>query len=113
MTEYKKLYWCYTSIDHKKYFLIASSARKARSYFANENGLYQKDASVQRICRLPDIHQNTIQIHPDDNLLLDCKVEVITNLFYSRDKISQAIKRMLSPGGRIFNAQNKIFQEEL
>lgn len=113
MTEYKKLYWCYTFIDHKRYFLIASSARKARSYFANENGLYQKDALVRRICRLPDIHQNTIQIHPDDNLLVDCKVEFITYLYNSKDKLSQAIKRMMKPGGRIFNAQNRIFQEEL
>lgn len=113
MTEYKKLYFCYTLEGYKRYFLIANSARKARRHFANENGHYQKDVRVERICRLPDIHQNTIQIHPDDNLLVNCKVEFITHLFHSKDKVSYAIKRMLKPGGRIFNAQNRIFQEEL
>ena len=113
MTEYKKLYWCYAPMGYKRYFIIANSARKARRQFASENGYYQIDVLAERICRLPNAHQNINQIHPDDNLLIDCKIEFITHLFHSRDKVSLVVKRMLKPGGRIFNAQNKILQEEL
>jgi translation initiation factor IF-1 len=111
VTVYKKLYWCYTWVEHKRYFLIADSARKAKQQFAAENGLYQKDVSVNRVSRLPGKHQKTIQIHPDDNLLIDCGVEFINKL-HRGHKVSQVIKRMLKPGGRIFNFQNRIFQEE-
>lgn len=112
MAEYKKLYWGYTSTGYKRYFLIANSARKARRQFASENMYYQKDILVERICRLPDNHQNTNEIHPSDNLLIECKVEFISGL-HKRDKISSAIRLMLKPGGRIFNFQNRIFQEDV
>ncbi len=111
MRVYKKLYWCYTWVEHRRYFLIADSAKQAKKQFAAENGYYQKDVSVNRLCRLPDKHQKTIQVHPDDNLLTDCEVEFINQL-HRGHKVSQVIKRMLKPGGRIFNYKNRIFQEE-
>jgi hypothetical protein len=112
MTEYKKLYWCYTLELYKRYFIIANSARKARKQFASENRYYQKDVSVERICRLPDKHQTTIQIHPSDSLLTECKVEFIYKL-HKGDKLSTVIRLMLKPGGRVFNFQNRIYQEDL
>jgi hypothetical protein len=42
---------------------------------------------------------------------VDCGIEFITKL-HRGHKISQVIKRMLKPGGRIFKFGNRIFQED-
>jgi hypothetical protein len=112
MALYKKLYWCYALHEHRRYAIVADSAYRARRQFANEHGYYAVDIVASRICRLPVQHQQTNQVHPDDNLLVDCGVEFITKL-HRGDKVSQVIKRMLKPGGRIFKVGNRIYQEDL
>lgn len=112
MAVYKKLYWCYSLESDKRYFMIANSAREARRLFAFENRYYQKDVSIERLCRLPTQHQNTIQKHPDDVILTDCSVEFITDLVI-KNKVTTSIKLMLKPGGRIFFYKKSFFQEDI
>jgi hypothetical protein len=110
MKVYKKLYWGIAFNANRGACIIANSAYEARKLFAIKRGYYAVDVEVSRICRLPLQHQNTTEVYPSDALLKDCGCQFVTS-FCPSDKVTQVIKRMLKPGGRIFNFNNRIFQE--
>jgi hypothetical protein len=111
MKTYKKLYWGIAYDGNRGACVVANSAYEARKLFAAYRGYYAIDVEVDRICRLPPQHQNTIETFPSDDLLKDCGIEFITSLCPGT-KLHSVIKRMLKlHGGRVFKYNNRIYQE--
>ncbi len=48
------LYWCQTPDHDEDWFVIARTAREARSFFTNYEGYDAGDAEASRICAVPE-----------------------------------------------------------
>lgn len=102
--KYKKLYWCVTHCASYRGITIANSAKDARRYFAKLHNTYIKSVDVDRICRLPDQYQDTIETYPTEDIIKACGGEIV-------DKHSKKFfiaKRMFkAPLGKIFSFYSK------
>jgi hypothetical protein len=67
-----KLYWAWTEDHDEDWFIVASSARQARSTHEGLEGYATGDASVRLVCRLPPACQDAEIGWPSDEVVRAC-----------------------------------------
>jgi hypothetical protein len=72
-----KLFWCSTPDHDEDWFVVARSARAARSYHERAEGYARGDADVELVCDLPDGFDVRGAQWPTDEMLRACGAEIM------------------------------------
>lgn len=103
------LYWCQTDDHDEDWFIVATSARKARSAHENAEGYDTGDAICERVARVPEALAKGLKdgSWPSHELIIGCGGAFLPS---PRDA-HEALRRRVDSGDRVVKFGDRIFAE--